>query len=83
MVSFTRLRFFRVRLGAPLALDFNVADTPGGASVSEILQMLPFTIGIPIHFEVGVFDLYVVPTANWVTFFDVDINAGAGTGHSA
>jgi outer membrane protein W len=59
-------------------MSVEVATSDTGTSISEDLAMMPFTLGAPIHFIPGErpVDLYLAPTLNYVTYFNLDLRTG-------
>lgn len=59
-------------------MSVEVATSETGTSISEDLAMMPFTLGVPIHFIPGErpVDLYLAPTLNYVTYFNLDLRTG-------
>lgn len=58
--------------------DIGVAVTPTAVSVDQNLQMLPLTLGVPVHFlpRSKVVDLYLEPNISYVNYFDIDLDVG-------
>lgn len=76
---------FSERLGIDLSILFaglEIASTVVGGNVTQDLDlsMVPFTVGVPIHFKTGEkIDLFFVPSISRVGYMDIDLRVGPGS----